>query len=115
MITFQKRVYEDAELFSILHPLVRDWFKQKFKTFCLPQKYAVMDIHSRENVLVSAPTGSGKTLTAFLSILNELIDSADKGILEDKIYAVYVSPLKALNNDISVNLLQPLKEIEEIA
>ncbi len=77
--------------------------------------YGVMEIHSRKNVLISAPTGSGKTLTAFLSILNELVDSSEKQILEDKVYCVYVSPLKALGNDIQVNLLKPLQEINELA
>lgn len=74
-----------------------------------------MEIHQRKNVLISAPTGSGKTLTSFLSILNELVDSSFKGILEDKVYCVYVSPLKALNNDIEKNLTQPLQELEELA
>ncbi|MBD3355442.1 ATP-dependent helicase, partial [Candidatus Woesearchaeota archaeon] len=83
--------------------------------FSLPQKYGVIPIHNRENILVSAPTGATKTLTGFLAILNELVDNAEKGILEDKIYAVYISPLKALNNDIETNLIEPLKEIEEIA
>lgn len=81
----------------------------------MPQLFGVMEIHSRKNILISAPTGSGKTLTAFLSIINELVDSAEKQILEDKVYCVYVSPLKALNYDIAVNLLNPLKEIEEVA
>ncbi|MBW2985424.1 ATP-dependent helicase [Candidatus Woesearchaeota archaeon] len=100
---------------KILHPYVKKWFYSKFKEYSLPQKYGVMEIHSRNNVLISAPTGATKTLTAFLSILNELVDSADKGILEEKIYCVYVSPLKALNYDIEVNLVGPLKEIEKIA
>jgi len=81
----------------------------------LPQLYGVMEIHNRKNVLISAPTGSGKTLTCFLSILNELVDSSLKGILEDKVYAVYVSPLKALNQDIKVNLTQPLEELEQLS
>ncbi|TKJ16971.1 ATP-dependent helicase [Candidatus Woesearchaeota archaeon B3_Woes] len=115
MIEYKTKPDSDKELFSILHPLVKKWFKGKFKEFAVPQKYALMEVHSRQNVLVSAPTGSGKTLTAFLSILNELIDSSEKGILEDRIYAVYISPLKALSNDISVNLIEPLKEIEKIA
>ena len=115
MITFKEEPNEDRELFNILNPLVKKWFKSKFKSFCMPQKYAIMDIHCRKNVLVSAPTGSGKTLTAFLSILNELVDSALKNKLEDKIYCVYISPLKALNSDIQVNLLEPLAEIEKIA
>ncbi|MBI4139790.1 ATP-dependent helicase [Candidatus Woesearchaeota archaeon] len=104
----------DEELYNILNFLVSKWFKKKFGTFSEPQRRAILKIHSRENTLVSAPTGSGKTLTAFIAILNELIDSALKGILENKIYCVYVSPLKALNYDIEVNLLTPLKEIEEI-
>ena len=100
---------------KILNPLVEKWFFSKFKEFSLPQLYGVMEIHSRNNILVSAPTGATKTLTAFLSVLNELVDSSEKGILEDKIYCVYISPLKALNEDISVNLINPLKEMEELA
>ncbi|HME86930.1 MAG TPA: ATP-dependent helicase, partial [Candidatus Nanoarchaeia archaeon] len=96
----------------MLNPIVKNWFQSKFPAFSPPQKLAVIDINSRKNILVSASTGSGKTLTAFLSILNHLIDSSEKGILEDKVYAIYVSPLKALNRDISVNLLEPLAEME---
>jgi len=115
MITVKEKQNTDEEIYTILHPIVRQWFQSKFRAFGLPQKYAVLDIHSRKNILVSAPTGSGKTLTAFLSVLNELIDCSEKGILEDRTYCVYVSPLKALNYDIEVNLKQPLKEMEELA
>ena len=115
MIEHLKYPYKPVQIRSILHPLVNQWFKKKFKKFSPPQLHAVYPIHSRENILVSAPTGSGKTLTAFLSILNELIDASMRGALEDKVYCVYVSPLKALSNDISVNLLSPLKELEELA
>jgi ATP-dependent Lhr-like helicase len=115
MIEFKTKPNTDEELFSILNPVVKRWFKEKFRTFATPQKYAIMEVHSRSNVLVSAPTGSGKTLTAFLSILNELIDCSEKGILKDKCYAIYISPLKALSNDISVNLLEPLRDLEELA
>jgi len=103
-----------VELERVLCPVVLEWFRGKFSSFSEPQLFGVLEIHSRKNVLISAPTGSGKTLTGFLSILNELVDSAVKGVLEDKIYAVYVSPLKALNEDIRVNLLNPLSEIEEL-
>lgn len=99
----------------MLSPIVKDWFKNKFKVFSDAQKFAVIDINSRKNILVSASTGSGKTLTAFLSVLNHLIDCSEAKILENKVYAVYVSPLKALNRDISVNLLEPLAEMEEQA
>lgn len=115
MITFKQVPDKEEALFELLHPSVKKWFVGKFKSFATPQAFALMEVHSRNNILVSAPTGSGKTLTAFLSILNELIDNADKGILEDKIYAIYISPLKALNNDIKKNLIEPLQEIEELA
>lgn len=115
MIIRLEEPYNKEEVEKILNPLVKKWFFSRFKAFSLPQLYGVMEIHKRNNILVSAPTGATKTLTAFLAILNELVDSAEKGILKNKIYAVYVSPLKALNNDIQKNLVEPLKEIEEIA
>ena len=114
-IKLQKIPYKTEEVEKILNPTVKKWFFSRFKQFSLPQLHGVMEIHKRNNILVSAPTGATKTLTGFLSILNELVDSAEKGILLDKVYAVYVSPLKALNSDIAVNLIQPLKEIEKIA
>ncbi len=114
MIKYIETPNKEEEIFNILNPLVKKWFEGKFKTFCVPQQFGVMPIHSRENILISSPTGSGKTLTAFLSILNELIDSSEKGILEDKIYCVYISPLKALSSDIQINLLEPLREMEAI-
>ncbi len=110
-----KEPYKSEQLKKILHPFISQWFFSKFKSFSLPQLFGVMEIHQRKNVLISAPTGATKTLTGFMSILNELIDSGEKGILEDKTYAVYISPLKALGNDIFINLTQPLKEIEKIA
>ncbi|MBI2549160.1 ATP-dependent helicase [Candidatus Woesearchaeota archaeon] len=113
-IAFQTQKYGDEEIYHILNPLVKQWFEKKFTSFALPQQYGIIPIHSRKNILVSAPTGSGKTLTAFLAILNELVDSAQKGILTNKVYCVYCSPLKALNYDIQVNLIEPLKEMEAI-
>ncbi len=115
MIEKVEKPYKAEEISHILHPLVKKWFFSRFKEFSLPQLYGVMHIHSRNNILISAPTGATKTLTAFLSILNELIDCADKGILEDKVYAIYISPLKALNEDIKVNLVEPLHEMEKLA
>lgn len=104
-----------VHLKAVLHPLINQWFFSKFKEFSESQLYGVMEIHQRKHVLISAPTGSGKTLTAFLAILNELVDSSQKQILEDKVYCIYVSPLKALNQDIQVNLLKPLEEMEILA
>ncbi len=115
MITTLNQPYTELQLKSILHPLINHWFFSKFKEFSLPQLHGVMEIHNRKNVLISAPTGASKTLTGFLAILNELVDSAKKQILEDKIYCVYISPLKALNADIHHNLITPLAEMEKIA
>ncbi|MGM5484122.1 MAG: ATP-dependent helicase [Nanobdellota archaeon] len=115
MIERMNNPYTEEKTSNILNPLVKKWFYKKFPSFCLPQKYGVLPIHSRENILISSPTGSGKTLTGFLSILNELVDNAQKGILEDKVYSIYISPLKALGYDIKENLLKPLEEIEETA
>ncbi|UCE91984.1 MAG: ATP-dependent helicase [Methanobacteriota archaeon] len=99
------------ETLSLLHPVIADWFRAKYDEVTEAQSMAVPIIHRRESVLVSSPTGSGKTLTAFLSIINELALLASDGKLEDNVYAVYVSPLKALANDINENLLTPLHEI----
>jgi len=115
MINYLDKPYKDEEIFKVLNPIVATWFKNKFKTFSEPQKYAIIPIHNQENVLVSAVTGSGKTLTAFTSILNELITLAEQDKLENKVYCVYVSPLKALANDVNFNLEQPLKEMEELS
>ncbi|MBN1645123.1 DEAD/DEAH box helicase, partial [Candidatus Woesearchaeota archaeon] len=114
-ITFKRKENSSEEIERVLNPTIKKWFYSKFKSFSLPQLFGVMEIHSRQNILVSAPTGATKTLTGFLSILNELVDNAEKGILQDKIYCVYISPLKALNSDIQVNLLGPLEEIEKIS
>ena len=115
MITELKKPYEKEDILKILHPFVKEWFLNKFKEFSQTQLYGVMEIHKENNILISAPTGGTKTLTSFLSILNELVMLADQNILEDKTYAVYISPLKALSSDIQVNLTTPLEEISEIA
>lgn len=115
MIIEKSEPNTSEELGRILTPLVSRWFFSKYADFSLTQRMGVLEIHSRRNVLISAPTGSTKTLTGFLSILNELVGLRDAGMLEDRIYAVYVSPLKALNADIAYNLEQPLEEMERLA
>lgn len=115
MIKQQTKKYSSKEIHKTLHPWVSEWFKSKFKEFTPAQEYAIMDIHKQKNVLISSPTGSGKTLTAFLSIISELTNLSDKGLLEDKIYCIYISPLKALDNDIEKNLDEPLDGINAIA
>jgi ATP-dependent helicase Lhr and Lhr-like helicase len=113
-ITFA-RESRKQEIEKNLHPIVKEWFFSKFEDFSQTQKYGVQAIWKRENILISAPTGGTKTLTAFLSILNYLVILAEKGKLEDKVYAVYSSPLKALSNDIHKNLVEPLEEINNLA
>ncbi|APA88753.1 DEAD/DEAH box helicase [Paraburkholderia sprentiae WSM5005] len=95
------------------HPAVAGWF---LKTFAAPtdaQAAAWPQIRSGRSTLVAAPTGSGKTLTAFLSALNDLVSRglANGGTLPDETLVVYVSPLKALSNDIRLNLQLPLQGI----
>lgn len=111
----QSKQQASKSIEKTLHPLVREWFFSKFRDFSLPQKYGVLSIWERKNILISAPTGGTKTLTAFLSILNYLVALADKNKLEDKVYCIYSSPLKALSNDIHKNLVEPLEEINQIA
>jgi len=116
--TLKAKKYEDSKIEKILHPYVKEWFFSRFESFSEPQKYGVMNIWNRNDILISAPTGGTKTLTAFLSILNRLVILADKnypGKLDDRIYALYASPLKALSNDIHNNLIEPLEEIKAIA
>ena len=115
MIQKQEKRYKDSSIYKLLHPWVKEWFKSKFEGFTEAQKYAIMDIHKGNNALISSPTGSGKTLTAFLSIISQLTMMSDMGKLEDKVYCIYISPLKALDNDIEKNLEEPLREIEKIA
>lgn len=111
----QAKERTDSEITKILHPLVKEWFFTRFPSFSPTQKYGVLPIWERKNILISAPTGGTKTLTAFLAIINYLVMLSEKNELEDKVYAVYSSPLKALSNDIHKNLIEPLEEIKELA
>lgn len=110
-----KKPNTNKEIFSILHPHLKEWFKTVFGEFSSPQKFGIMPIHNKKNTLIFAPTGTGKTLTAFTSIINELAFLAEQGKLEDRVYCVYISPLKALSRDINVNLMDPLSGIKKIA
>ena len=98
-----------------LHPIVRDWFATHFGTPTEPQLRAWPAIQSGEHVLISAPTGSGKTLAAFLICLDELVRAGLEGGLPDTTQVLYVSPLKALSNDIHKNLDVPLSGIAALA
>ena len=115
MIEYLSEPNEDGEIFKSLNKISAEWFRNKFGSFTPAQRYSMLPIKGRKNILVSSPTGSGKTLSAFGSILNYLIDLDEKKELENKVYAIYVSPLKALTRDIEVNLKEPLEEMEKIA
>jgi ATP-dependent Lhr-like helicase len=93
------------------HPLVRDWFVAKFGTPTEPQEMGWPHILDGRTTLISAPTGSGKTLAAFLVCIDRLVRKALRGELADQTEILYVSPLKALGNDIQKNLEGPLGEI----
>src|SRR5215813_6600359 len=97
------------------HPLVRDWFVSRFQTPTEPQEQGWPHILSGRATLISAPTGSGKTLAAFLVCIDGLVRKALNGGLRDETEIVYVSPLKALGNDIQKNLETPLGEILQLA
>ena len=105
---------QDTEgLLAMLSPPVRNWFKDKFPDFTRPQKLAIPAIMDRKHLLLCSPTGSGKTLTAFLTIIDKLVRMALDGKLKKKVHCVYISPIKALANDIQRNLIGPLTEISE--
>ena len=97
------------------HPVVREWFLTRFGSPTEPQIEGWPAIVRGDATLISAPTGSGKTLTAFLVAINELFVAATEGRLPATTQIVYVSPLKALSNDVQKNLDQPLKEILALA
>ncbi|HKV46734.1 MAG TPA: DEAD/DEAH box helicase [Candidatus Acidoferrales bacterium] len=98
-----------------MHPLVRDWFVGRFGTPTEPQSQGWPHILAGKTTLISAPTGSGKTLAAFLACIDRLVRSAVTCQLVDRTEVIYVSPLKALSNDIQKNLELPLSEIQLLA
>src|SRR6202158_3565073 len=97
------------------HPLVQEWFTARFSTPTEPQEQGWPHILAGHTTLISAPTGSGKTLAAFLACIDRLVCKALAGELRDRTGVLYISPLKALGNDIQKNLEIPLGEILQIA
>src|SRR6266481_4391846 len=97
------------------HSLVRDWFVSRFATPTEPQQEGWPHILAGKTTLISAPTGSGKTLAAFLICIDRLVRNAISGELTDRTEVLYVSPLKALSNDIQRNLEIPLGDILQLA
>ncbi len=97
------------------HPIVASWFEETFGAPTMPQAEGWPEVMSGRDTLIAAPTGSGKTLAAFMWSINRLIQSGAEGAIEDSTKVVYVSPLKALGNDIQKNLQAPLQEIQKRA
>jgi ATP-dependent helicase Lhr and Lhr-like helicase len=100
---------------SWAHPLVAEWFTTKFGTPTEPQEQGWPHILAGRTTLISAPTGSGKTFAAFLACIDRLVRKALNGELRDRTEVLYISPLKALGNDIQKNLEIPLGEILQMA
>jgi ATP-dependent helicase Lhr and Lhr-like helicase len=98
---------------ALFHPAIAAWFARNFRAPTAAQAAAWPAIKSGENVLIAAPTGSGKTLAAFLAAIDGLVRQGLAGELRDETQIVYVSPLKALSNDIKKNLEAPLAGISE--
>src|SRR2546423_3585138 len=97
------------------HPVIEDWFRGRFGEPTEAQRRGWPEIAAGRNTLIAAPTGSGKTLAAFLACLDRLLREALDGTLADATRVVYISPLKALSNDIHRNLEVPLAELNELA
>ncbi|KYK31735.1 MAG: hypothetical protein AYK19_16335 [Theionarchaea archaeon DG-70-1] len=105
----------ESEILSAFHPAVKTWFTKRFQSLTEPQKLAFPAIKEGENVLLFSPTGSGKTLAGFLVSIDHLVHLAENDNLENTVYVIYVSPLRALSNDIKKNLMIPLEGIKEEA
>ena len=101
------------EPLQLFHPAVAAWFRGTFAAPSEAQRAAWPAIKAASHTLIAAPTGSGKTLAAFLCAIDELVREAETGSLPDQTRVVYVSPLKALSNDIERNLQAPLRGVRE--
>ncbi len=107
----QPKADPKAAILGALHPLLAEWFAAQYPSLSDVQVEALPHTLAGENTLILAPTGSGKTLAAFLSVLSQLAKKATEGSLPNAISAIYVSPLKALDNDIHRNLTPALDAV----
>ncbi|SEQ53205.1 MULTISPECIES: DNA glycosylase AlkZ-like family protein [Pseudomonas] len=112
-MTYPLRPASSQETLAGFHPAVQSWFSRTFAYPTQAQQHAWPAIRAGQSTLVAAPTGSGKTLTAFMAAIDELVRLGveHNGALPDETWVVYVSPLKALSNDIRINLEKPLAGI----
>src|SRR5688572_15939956 len=98
---------------SYFHSFIAEWFLSRFSSPTDVQIQSWPALRSNRDVLIAAPTGAGKTLAAFLNCIDGLFKQGLAGTLGDETQVLYVSPLKALSNDVQKNLQQPLEEITE--
>jgi ATP-dependent Lhr-like helicase len=106
---------ETPDPLALLHPAVAGWFRERFQVPTGAQARAWPAAHGGEHVLLAAPTGSGKTLAAFLAAIDALVrEGAERGALPDETRVLYVSPLRALSNDVEKNLMVPLAGIRAV-
>src|SRR5499426_4647643 len=98
---------------ELFHPAVARWFARSFPAPTEPQFQAWPAIKRQQHTLIAAPTGSGKTLAAFMAAIDDLVRLGVEGKLDDSTHVIYVSPLKALSNDIKRNLQFPLEGIQK--
>lgn len=111
MVEVVSEVPSEEVVIKLLKPYTYSWFHRKYGEFTPAQLMSIPYIKSGRNVLISSPTGSGKTLAAFLAIIDELCRLGESGGLTNSIYVIYVSPLRALNNDMKRNLSEPIEGI----
>lgn len=111
MVEVVSEVPDECDVVRLLRPYTYSWFRKRYEGFTPAQLMAIPYVKSGRNVLISSPTGSGKTLAAFLAVIDELARLAESNELQDSVYVLYVSPLRALNNDMRRNLSEPLEGV----
>ena len=100
---------ETGPLAARLHPRLRKWFRATFPSFSHAQLLAVPAVLARESILLTSPTGSGKTFAGFLGVFDFLLRELEAGTLRRTVQCIYVSPLRALTYDIGKNLRAPIE------
>jgi ATP-dependent Lhr-like helicase len=103
---------QSSDALASFHPLVAGWFRERFGEPTAPQRAGWPAIAAGRDTLIAAPTGSGKTLAAFLACLDALVVDGLRAPLPDRVHLLYISPLKALSNDVHRNLSVPLAELQ---